>query len=324
MPTTETKHPNSRRITVFRTGSFLDNAQTQAADFMSMSKKSVGTYFASNLGSAIGTGLDFDEIDLLMPLVIDIPKDDRTFREGVTKFFSNIVTPIPYNTGKELEIGLRLSNSQPLDYTEGEGAGLKRNLPIHIQDYLRYRHLLKHPLVAASKLDAQNDMTKQFYIFDQASVNVENAATRKVADEAVALYLSIKKDTDKVDAMLTLMGTDIRIYHGPDAEDLKLQKLYEYSNTAAPEFSRVYKAEEFELRFIIQKMVNTGVIRRIGGQFVDKETGGIVGHTTEEVIYYFKDQQNSGNVAIMKGKMQEAMKQQLAAPKSKAKTTVRA
>lgn len=320
MPPTTEKHANSKRIIVFRAGNFLDNAQTQAQEFMSMSKKSIGTYFASNLGSAIGTGLEFDEIDTLMPLVIDIPKDDRTFRPGVTAFFSNIVTNIPYGTGRELEIGLKLDNSKPVTFVDSEG---KKNLPIHIQDYLRYRHLLRHPLVAASKLDALNDMTKQFYIFDQASVNEENASARKVSDEAIALYLAIKKDPEKVEAMLTLMGTDIRIYHGPDAEDLKLQKLYEYADKSATEFNKIYKADEFELRFTVQKMVNTGVIRRIGAQFVDKETGGVLGHNTEEVIYYLKDQQNSANVAIMKGKMQEAMKQKLAAPKSKAKTTVR-
>lgn len=304
----EERHVNSKRITIFRSGSFLENAQTGAQDFMSMSKKSIGSYFSGTLGPAIGTGLEFEEIDVLMPRVIDIPKDDRTFRPAVTEFYKNLATPIPFGTGKELEIGLKLDNGKLVTYQNEKG---EYNLPIHMQDYLRYRHAKRHPLVAPSKSLALGNMLKEFYIFDEAEVNEQNATIGKRRDEALGTYLAIQQDMDKVDAMLTLLDVDIRAYHGVDAPTLKLQKLYELCTADSDRFMNVHDAKHFEYRFLVQKMLNTEVIRKIGAQLVDKETGAILGHNVEEVIYYLQDVNNSDKTTILKSKTQEAMKKKL-------------
>jgi len=71
------------------------------------------------------------------------------------------------------------------------------------------------------------NILKQFYIFDQDAVDVENAGVSKTRDTAIATYLAIKADVEKVDAMLTLLDVDIRAYHGPNAGLEKEQKLYE-------------------------------------------------------------------------------------------------
>lgn len=320
-------HSNSRRISIFRTGSFLENAQTGAQEFLSMSKKSIGTYFAGNLGSSVGTGLSFEEIDVIMPLLIDIPKDDRSFREGVTKFFSNISTKIPWQTGKEFEIGLLLDNGKPVTFVDELG---KKNLPINLQDWVRYRHALKHPHVSPSKSAALGNMLAEYYIFDQSTVNTENAAAAKIADEAMTLYLTIKKDPEKVDAMLTILGVDIRAYHGLDADDLKLEKLRylasgdEKVGGDPAKFIKVHTEKHFDERFLIQKMVNTGVVRKIGNQYVENETGSILGHTIEEVVYYLLDKANSDKVSFLKAKTQEAMKKKIDVARNTKKTTLRA
>lgn len=302
----------------------MENAQTGAQEFMSMSKKSIGTYFIGSLGNSIGSGLEFDEIDVLLPLLIDIPAGDSTFRPKVREFFSNIVTKIPFGTGKELEIGLTLSNDAPVTFTKVlvEGKPAVYNLPVNIQDYIRYRHALKHPLVAPSRAEAKANMLAEFYIFDQASVDSDVASARKVTDKAITTYLAISKDMEKVDAMLTLMGDDIRSYHGANAEDLKLEALHKFASTRAGDFNKVYEEKDFDLRFLLQKMINTGVVRKIGGVFSDKESGGILGHNNEEVILYLKDTSNADKVSFLKGKVQEAMKLKVAAKKL-LKTTIR-
>lgn len=309
----DNRHANSKRITLFNAGSFLENAQTGAQDFMAMSKKSIGSYFSGTLGSSVGNGLSFEEIDVLLPLLIDVPKDDRTFRETVTTFYKNMATNVPFSSGKELEIGLTLDNDKPITWKNDEG---KYNLPINLQEYIRYRHAKGHPWVAESKSAALGNMLKQFYIFDETAVNAENAEAGLVRDKAVGTYLSLKADGEKVNAMLTLLGIDIRIYHGVDADDLKLGKLYELANTQSEEFNKVHADKHFDMRFTVQKMINTGVIRKIGAQLVDNETGKVLGYNMEEVIYFMQDNNNSDIVSILKAKMQEAMKKKLTTQKA--------
>lgn len=308
------KHPNSKKITIFLAGSFLDNAQTGAQEFLSMSKKSIGSYFATNLGKAIGTGLEFEEIDVLMPLIVDIPKDDRSFRAAVTDFFAGLVTHVPFGTGRELEIGLKLDNTKPVTYKDAEG---KYNLPIDIAEYLRFRHAKRHPWVAPSLAAAKGNMLTQFYIFDQAEEDINTSKAGQLRDKAVAAYLVVKKDEEKLKGMLTLLGVDTRTFHGPEEEDLMSQALYKFANSNPEKFMEVYDTDNFELRFLVQKMINTGIIKRIGNQYVDKETSSILGHTVEEVIYYIKDTNHSDKVGILKANLQEAMKAKLVAPRRK-------
>lgn len=308
----DNRHANSKRITLFLAGSFLENAQTGAQDFMAMSKKSIGSYFAGTLGSSVGNGLSFPEIDLLLPLLIDVPKDDRTFREAVTTFYKNLATNIPFGVGRELEIGLTLDNDKPTTWRNEKD---EPNLPIHLQDYIRYRHAKGHPWVAASKSEALGNMLKHFYIFDETAVNAENAEAGKARDKAITTYLSIKADGEKIDAMLTLMGIDIRVYHGVDKDDLKLEELRSLASKRYDEFNEIFEGKHFEERFTVQKMINTGVIRKVGAQLIDNETGKVLGHNMEEIIYYMKDVNNSDIVSILKAKTQEAMKKKVTTSK---------
>ncbi|MGL1311167.1 hypothetical protein ACSTKO_24345, partial [Vibrio parahaemolyticus] len=81
-------------------------------------------------------------------------------------------------------------------------------MPIEISEYITYRHALAHPLVAASKQEADNNMLKEYYIFDaqaQEDAEIEENTTK---DEALAVYLKISKEPTKIDMLLTLLGTD--------------------------------------------------------------------------------------------------------------------
>jgi hypothetical protein len=66
----------------------------------------------------------------------------------------------------------------------------------------------------------------------------------------------------------------------------------------------------FEEAYLVTSMVNTGVIKRMGNQFVEAETGKVLAHKEEEMMYFFKDPANSDKVIILKGALQEAMKKE--------------
>lgn len=307
----ETQHPNSKKITIFRAGSFINSAQTNAQEFMSMSKKSIGSYWESVTKKGIGSGLTFEEIDLLMPRILDIPKEDRNFRLEVRKFFQSIVTRIPYGRGLELEIGMSKSNTEPLS---------ESNLPLEVMDFIRWRHAMGHPKVARNLKDAQGDQLKEFYIFDKDDVIRESASLDALKDEALTSYMTIKNDNEKIIQMLTLLNVDPKSFKGKNAEALRLQALRDKATNDATSFVKVYKLDNFEDRFRVQSMMNAGILRKIGEQIVDAETTEVIGHTMEEAIYFFKDSTKSSQITILKQKLQEANKELLASRKKGAES----
>lgn len=292
-------HKNSRTVTVFRAGSFLSRAQGKdVEEFLSTTKKSIGSYWESTSSKRIGSGLNTDEEELLLPHLVDATADDRDFRAKVKTFYIDLDTPVPHSIGRTLEIGLLDSNDKQLS---------KTNMPINIMDYLRYRHIIKHPHVAMSKEDADGNQLKEFYVFDKSAVIKKNTLKADEKDSAIQIYLEIKSDMTKVDSMLTLMEIDPREFEGPDAEELKVAALRELSDTKASEFVTAYKAADLSIRYWIKTMVNTNVLKIIGSKYLDGETNKLVGNNLEETIFFFKDEDNSEFVTLYKARMQEAL-----------------
>lgn len=313
------QHPNSKRITIFRAGSFADDAQTGAVEFIAMSKKSIGSYYQSNLGAGIGTGLSFEEQDILMPLLIDIPKEDRTYRAGITTFFSGINTVISHGTGRDFEIGLTVDNNEPVTYVDKDG---RKNLPININEYIRYRHAIRHPRVAMSRDDAKGNQLLEFYVFDPEQVVEALALASNVKDEAITLYLTLKEDPKKVDMMLTIMGIDPRMFSGKNAGGERLEELRFQADTRAVEFLKEHKAAHFDERYTLLSLVNTGIVKKVApARYLTTETSTILGNNMEEALLWLIDKANSETVALLKAAMQEQLKLVVPNPKKFTKKT---
>lgn len=313
----DNRHINSKRITILRKGTFMEGAQTGAAEFMSMSKKSIGSYFESKSGKGIGCGLSFEERELLMPRIIDIPKEDRGFLPGVKAFFESLVTHVPYEHGVELEIGLTIDNKLPITFWHE--AQERFNLPIAPMDYIRYRHAQKHPRVSPSVQDAKGNMLVDFYIYDPASTLVENVELSNTKDKALKIYMKLREERnpEKIDMMLTLMEKDPREFTGIGKDDEKAEFLRNAADTRAVDFVAAHEGKHFEEEYLLRSMLNVGVVRQIGNQFINKETGKIIGNTREEALYFFKDPVHSDQISILKAQMQEALKVEIKVNKNK-------
>lgn len=298
MSTTK-NHPNSKKITIFRAGSFINDAQTNAQEFLALSKKSIGSYFAQRGGTGIGTGLSFEEIDILMPLVLDIPKDDRMFREKVRSYFTSLCTKVDHSNGITLEVGLEKDNNAKVSAD---------NLPIKLFDYIRYRHAIKHPKVAMSKEAANGDQTKEYYIFDVAAVEDANVQMDLLKETAQAEYFRIKDDEHKVIQLLTVLGEDPRKYTGKNAAVLRRTALKTLADTKADKFMEQLRDKHFEYKYLVKAMENTGVIRAVGSQFIDGETNEILANNREEMEMFFGDKTKSSQIVLLKARLQEQLK----------------
>ncbi len=297
---------NSRIITIYRKPSFLEGAQKESApEFMAMSKKSIGSYWETSTARKVGSGLSFDEQKLLMPLLIDCEPEDRQFREKVHEYFASMKTSIPYEKGKQLEIGLEKDNKAGIS---------KDNMPIDVADYVAYRHALYHPAVAKSKSEADGNMLKEFYIFDPQAEEDAQVKAGHDKDESLEVYLEVKKKStakdgeDKVDMFLTLLGEDIRRFKGKNALALKLDKLKEYAEKKPAEVVELHKDKLLETRFEIQTMINVGIFEKVGTRVIDPQTGETIGHTDTEAIAWIKDSKNSEKLVMYKARVQEALK----------------
>ena len=297
-------HPNSRKIVIYRSGSFLSRAQgKEIDDFFAMSKKSIGSYWENVSSKKIGSGLSLAEENILMPFLVDADADDKEFRKKVGAFFQDIDTKIPYNTGLTLETGLLLSNDKPVFFSKEPE---KNNMPIELMDYVRYRHALKHSKVAASKEHADGSARYEFYIFDKSETLKKNTKKSEEKDAALSIFLTIKPDIKKVEMMLTLLGHDARIFEGN--ADAMIDKLRTESETRCKVFIETYNNTELEINYWIRTMLNTGVLKNIGPKYFDAETDKLIGNSLEETVYYFKDEENSDVVVSLKARMQEAAK----------------
>lgn len=289
----KSKASNSRKITIYRSGSFLSVAQGKdVQDFFSASRKSIGSYFESGASRRIGTGLSFDEEALLLPHILDVPAEHTEFRKKLNEFYQDMDTSVPYDTGRTLEIGLINSNTDDVS---------KSNMPIDIMDYLRYRHAIKHPYVALSKDLADGNSLKDFYIFDKFEVSKKSSKQLEIKDSAIAVYQEIKNDATKVRMALVLLGIN------PDKVDTgdHIETLRNSAEKDPKKFLDVMGDKEFEVTFWIQSMINFKIIKVFGKKYFDAETDKLLGNDLEETIYFFKDDVNSDLVGTMKARLQD-------------------
>jgi len=293
------KNPNSKQVTIFRARSFVADAQKGLDDFFAQSTKSIGSYWESTSSKKTGTGLSISEQNLLMPEMIDLSTEDKDFRKKVKEFFDEINTKIPHKEGLKLEIGLSVDNDKPVS---------KDNLPISIMDYIRWRHALGHPEVADNKDEAMGNQLISYYIFDPEGLKAKNQDLIDARDTAMEYYLLLKKDKEKLDNFLAMLGEDPR---GFEDQQEKLDFLTNIINSRETEkvndFVTLYEDPKLENKSLLEKMVLTGVLKRVGPRYIVAETDAILGNSQEEALFEIEDQKNEQLMVALKTLLQEKM-----------------
>jgi hypothetical protein len=296
----------SRKVTIFRSATFLSSAQTGLDDYYSMAAKDVGSYGSATGGA--GSGLDFEEIELLLPLVLDYQPSDREFKLKVKQFYDNMRTKVSHKDGAPLEIGLRKSNSEPLS---------KDNLPIIPIDYIRYRHALGHPWVAEDRDSGTGNGTKHFYISDPEKIRESGTGLRLQRERAMEAYLILTKESkdkpEQIDDVIAILGKDPRTYKGREEkldfleEQAKSEKLEDLNK-----FIEIAGDKKIAMRGFVQKLVFTGILRKVGSRYLVAETDKVLGDSLEEVMLELEDTTKNGQlITVFKSQLQEKMKAEM-------------
>lgn len=315
---TNNNSKNSRQVTIFRANNFVQISQTGAtgadhkgnneavADWMDLASKHIGPYLKSHATMMMGTGLDNNEISILLPFIVNVEPTDKTFRQTVFDFYNNLTTKIPPTTGKTFEIGLLTDNEKPVS---------EKNLPIDIEDYVRYRHALSHPWVAKTKTESTNNQLKYFYISDpEAELNSDTAMV-VLQDEADAIWLSIKDQQQKISMLLTLLGKDERDYSGRSAEAMRVKDLHFIVKNHAPAFLKAYKEDKFETRYWLKAMIKAGIVTEIGDSYVNTSNNKLLARTEPAMLLFLEDERQADIVTYLKAATQDVLRK----PKDKKK-----
>lgn len=298
------EHNNSRKVTFFRSNNFVQAAQNpdaneQVADWMSMSSKHISPYWESSGGRIIGSGLTIKEQELLMPELLYMTPIDKDFKKAVFTYFNEIVTKVPFTGGKTLEIGLLQDNNKPIT---------KDNLPIDIEEYVRYRHAKNHPWVAGSRSEAQGNANKFFYMHDPELQLTQETDRLVLQDEANTIWLKIRDQPSKVSMILTLMGKDERDYSGRNKEIRQKNDLQELVNKKTSEFLKIYNDDRFEMRYWLKAMVNANAVKKVGVSYVWGDNNVMIGRSELEALLFLENPDNTDTVTMLKANTQDALR----------------
>jgi len=229
-------------------------------------------------------GVEGEEEAKLLKNFIDVPASHQDWPAKSKDFWASLSLKVPFE-GAELEIGT---------YDDGS--------PLNAMDYIYYKWCLKHRHVAMSEEEMKMDSNKRFYIYDPQKDLLKKNAKVQVRKDADKEFIKLSGNMDKV-KMLTrvLMGADPERLSSMELEN----NLYDYTEKNPERFLKYSLDDNLELRAEIETMVEKSVLRKIGNQLIyEDET---IGEDIKDAIVYFKNKKNSGQVNIMRARLQEVI-----------------
>lgn len=287
-------------VFIRRTTSFLESAQIGSKELFTEARVSVGPYWRSSTSPAIATGLDPNEIKLLLPRILNIAAEDRDFNQAVNEFYKELRTEVPHGEGTKLNIGLVADNDKPV---------AEDNLPLELMDYLRYRHVRKHPFVAPDMDSGLAFVKYRFYMHDPEEANTLQRKANEAADKAMTIFLSIK-NSPRVDMILTIMNIDPVAIANKNPSNARAEKdaaLRKVATDNPMEFMRIYEIDNFEERYLAFALLHGAILKRIGDAFVDTSNNDALANNVDEMIMWLKQPQNTNRIMMYKTKLQQRL-----------------
>jgi len=260
----------------------VEKGGLESKDYIYINEKAnqhIGSYLKRNTNGSVGSGLNIEETKLLMPFLINREPSDMDFWDLVKDYFITIRTTIP-NTGLELNISLQDDNL-PLGELTEEG---KPNLPINVDNYVKYRHALSHPKVAKDlKQDRKKGFKTQFYVEDPQEQQLNIKTNLEVKTHASNLYANIiKNEIEKVPYVLTMLGVflDKELLEN---EALQWQKLNELKDEKPNEFIKIVEDKRLENKYKIKTLINHNKFKRVGNKIITDNDDPTGANTIDEL-----------------------------------------
>lgn len=293
----------------------------QALEMLNQGKRSLGSSFFSSESARQHTGLSDEEVKLLLPLVLNVRPDEMGFRKEVEKFYINIVTKVPYEKGLKLEIGLEYDNNSPItDFKETEDGRKLYNLPIDVDQYIRYRHAIGDPRqninahfkAVRSPEEAKGNQTAEFYLEDPELVIKGMTLASDIADKAINVYQEVAVQPDKIKAILTLMSRFVKKQPGeifiadrlsPEEQKIVVRKL---ALEKPADFYKHATDKALMNKYILNELIRYNILMRSGTTILVTESKDPLGVNEDAAVdYLFNNPSNSQLLSLFKAQYKE-------------------
>jgi len=296
-----------KTVEIHRQYSFAEeaNQDPQVREYFDMTYRSIGPY-PRIIGKIPESGLSPKEEEILLPHLVGYKPGEREYREEVNKFFNQINTHVPAE-GRKLIVSLE-DDKAPLS---------QDNLPVKIEDFIRYKHALKHPQVGKNREEAERYQHKKFYVLDQDEQTLTASKMLKVEDQAQEYYLQVRKDPQKVDMVLTLLNIDTRAL-SPDEMNLELKRQATSDPSQADvineqkldRFINICKDRDMQIKYDIYQLISHGILERVSRRILDRESGNVLGNNLKETVLFFKDKANAKQVNYYQAELEESRRKE--------------
>lgn len=297
-------HPNSRTIVVQPVLSMINRANIKQSSEYANFNIVIGAFSAS----AISTGNGFDtnpdgvlERDLIMSRILGLNSNHPEFGKKLNEYFSRLLIRVK-SEGLKLEVGLQISNSKPITYKEtikrevvvnGEvqtEEDIVYNLPINLEDYVKYIHCLAHPSVASNESTALSNYTGYLaYLEDTFQMREDKQKELEIRESADLEKYKVFKDIENVKKHLVLFGVSNSTI--PTDEVEMKAELEKYVQERPQKFLDNVNDKEADVKYTVFEAIDYGVLNERGGIYYREESGEEYG-TFDDLIGFLSAKKN--------------------------------
>lgn len=324
----------SKKVTIFRKEE-SSAYYKRNAKFMPEGKIKIG----SAINSVNRMKTNMDEIDVYMPHLLGVNRNDPKYNEKVDLWFNNISAVVP-ETGLTLEVGFiyRDSNSKrtiedieddiykkfnaakksnpkerdaAIDLRDNEIINLERSkykygTPINMGDYLLWRYCLVYSDVANDIALINKSGGIRFYIYDAQREKHKEKIQFEIRNKATTLYVKLLEMPDKVDNMLWAdKGGNVNVTKLEFMDKCTMLENLAKANPA--DFIKLYSDVNLEVKALLERMIHYGIIKRLPGtSVVVDDNNDVIGNNMEEAIIFFKNEErNKAAITRFKSKLRD-------------------
>ena len=257
-------------------------------DIYRMASIEIAGFWQSSSVNKSGTGLTPKEVRLLLPEVLNVREDYYEFGKMVEEYYTNIRIKVPYE-GLTLEVGLK-DDSKSLSVD---------NMPEVIEDYLKWKFLLSHPLVAKSEEDSFGLPNTEVFLLDKNKVKKAEISKNVVEDKAIDMYKSAKDSEVKTNMMLQILGVNYKEFKTQEERIVELRKL---AFDRPKDFITTYEDKNMETRFYIKYLLHKKILEtRFDKIYLIKDgKNQLLGHTEDDTIVELSKKENSETLIYLK------------------------
>lgn len=235
-------------------------------------------------------GLDSDEEKRYLPKILGVTPDSPNWDRETRAYWADLSIPVGIDGYK-----LRIPEGDETPTTASE-----------IEDYIKYRFVLRHPEVASSKQVADGSFKARFYIHDPDEEVVRQNKASRTKRSALLELAKIVSGTDSLEKMKRL--TRVLVSQNPDrlSPEMMENLLAEAAERNPEQFLSVALDKKLEMHDLVLQLEEASVIQKIGQQY--RYNDEIIASTLEEMISFLQNKANSRVLAEMRAKLEEASK----------------